>query len=116
MRALRAALLLPLCLTLAACGPVKRKAAGYYVDKAAAVLEASSVRESDVEKAFGWLEKALKLDPSSERAVKTAGELSAAAARNGFARASELEVRVLAGLVKESPLQWHAYPPLVQAL
>ncbi|HNT96903.1 MAG TPA: hypothetical protein PKK31_01395 [Elusimicrobiales bacterium] len=116
MRRSRAVLLLPFCLTLAACGPVKRKAAGYYVDKAAAVMEASSVRENDVEKAFGWLEKALKLDPSSERAVKTAEELSAAAARNGFARASELEVRVLTGLVKESPLQWHAYPPLVQAL
>jgi len=116
VRERRAALLLPLCLALASCGPAKRKAADYYVDKAAAVMESSSVREADVEKAFGWLEKALKLDPSSERAVATVGELAAAAARNGFARASELEVKALSDLVGASPLQWHAYPPLVQAL
>lgn len=112
----RAFMALTLCLTLAACGPVKRKAADYYVDKAAGMMESASVREADVEKAFGWLDKALKLDPSSERAVRTVGELSAAAARNGFARASEMEVKVLSDLVEASPEQWHAYPPLVQAL
>lgn len=112
----RALLALALCLPLAACGPVKRKAADYYVDKAAGIMDSVSVREADVEKAFGWLGKALRLDPSSERAVSTVQELSDAAARNGFARASELEVKVLSDLVGASPEQWHAYPPLVQAL
>lgn len=52
MRFFRIAALLALCLPLASCGPARRKAADYYVDKAAAVMEAVSVREADVEKAF----------------------------------------------------------------
>ena len=83
--------LLFLAAALSGCGILKQKAAEYHLGKARRTIASSSPAPADIEAAFASIDKALSYAPGSDRAVELLEELSAAAARNGYARAHLLK-------------------------
>ncbi|OGR63525.1 MAG: hypothetical protein A2X31_04885 [Elusimicrobia bacterium GWB2_63_22] len=108
--------LLFLAAALSGCGILKQKAAEYHLGKARRTIASSSPAPADIEAAFASIDKALSYAPGSDRAVELLEELSAAAARNGYARAQELEAASLKKVLAANPANWHARLAMIDFL
>lgn len=108
--------LLLLAAALSGCGILKQKAAEYHLGKARRTIASSSPAPADIEAAFASIDKALSYAPDSDRAVELLEELSAAAARNGYARAQELEAASLKKVLAANPANWHARLAMIDFL
>jgi len=110
-------LFLPLLvLALSGCGILKQKAAEYHLGRAHKAIASASPSPAEIEAAFASIDKALAYAPGSDRAVEMLEELSAAAARNGYARAQELEAGSLKKVLAANPANWHARLALIDFL
>jgi hypothetical protein len=93
---------------LSGCGMFKQKAAEYYLGKARKEAAAAAPAPADLEAAFADLDRAVSYAPGSEQAVGLLEDLADAAAKNGFAKAQDLEAATLKKMLSLAPANWHA--------
>lgn len=101
---------------LTGCGMLKQKAAEYHLGKARKTISAQTPQPAEIEAAFASIDRALSYAPGSDRAVELLEELSAAAARIGFAKASELQAASLGKVLAVNPANWHARLAMIDFL
>ncbi len=98
---------------LSGCGVLKQKAAEFYLGRARKVAEAANPAPAEVEAAFANLERVLTYEPDSVQAVELLETLADTSAKNGFAKAQELEAGALRHALAANPLNWAARESLI---
>ena len=100
-------------LLLSGCGPLKRKAAEYYLGRARVTAEIRNPSGRQLRKAFDDVGRALDYEPGSALAVDLLVRLSDSSSRAGFAGAQDLEPAALKKALRGAPLNWHARAALI---
>lgn len=116
MDLLKKTFLISLAVSLSACGLAREKIAVYYLSKAEKIISKKSAAPADIEKAYGFIDKALSKAPDSQRAVALLEELGETAYKGGFERGGEFETAILKKTVKASQVNWPATLALVIVL
>ena len=95
MNSLKKISLAALAISLSGCGLAREKIAAYYFSRAEKIIAEKGAAPAEIEKAYGYIDKAFSKAPHSQRPLALLEELRAAAYNGGFERAGEFESGIL---------------------
>lgn len=94
------------------CSKIKSGLSKRCLSKAGRILSTTD-SPGELTRAFGLIEKSLEYDPDSVAALEFLDETAQAKHRKGFARALELETKILKKYLLSHPRKWDAYTMLI---
>ncbi|MEA3307786.1 MAG: hypothetical protein U9Q34_08385 [Elusimicrobiota bacterium] len=103
-------------LLLSSCSMFKSKVSDYYLSKAEKIHKAKVSSDTDLRKAYAYIEKSLQYNPKSSKAFNLIEDLTDSAYRGGYSDALEMEINVFQKYIKKNPYNWDAYLLIINAL